>query len=158
MLCGFLVFAGLGSGASAALERRLTAWHIAPGISPITVAVGGIALVALAHLLVLPPLFDLLMPLPDIAKIAISLALIAPLAFCMGMPFPLALSQIAAHRPDLVPWAWGINGCASVLSAILATLLAMSFGFRAVVLIALALYLLAAATFRISSEPPAAGR
>jgi hypothetical protein len=84
------------------------------------------------------------MPLADIAKIAISLALIAPLAFCMGMPFPLALSQIAVHRPGLVPWAWGINGCSSVLSAILATLFAMSFG--TVLLLALGLYLLAAAT------------
>ena len=51
------------------------------------------------------------------------------------------------HRPELVPWAWGVNGCASVLSAILATLLAMSFGFCVVVLIAMALYVLAAATF-----------
>jgi L-cystine uptake protein TcyP (sodium:dicarboxylate symporter family) len=42
-----------------------------------------------------------------------------------------------------VPWAWGINGCASVLSAILATLLAMTFGTRTVVLIAAALYLIA---------------
>ena len=90
------------------------------------------------------------MPLPDIAKIAISLALITPLAFCMGMPFPLALARLAAHMPGLVPWAWAINGCASVLSAILATLFAMSFGFRAVVLLALALYSLAAATFRTS--------
>jgi spermidine synthase len=157
VLCGFLVFAGLGGGAAATLERRLTAWHIAPGISAITVAVGGIALVALAQLLVLPPLFDLLMPLSDIAKFAISLALVAPLAFCMGMPFPLALSRLAAQTPGLVPWAWGINGCASVLSAVLATLLAMSFGFRAVVLIALALYFLAAATFRMSSEPATKG-
>src|SRR5207249_4533944 len=157
VLCGFLVFAGLGSGAAAALERRLTAWQIAPAISPINVAVGGIALVALAYLAVLPPLLDRLMPLADIAKIPISLALIAPLAFCMGMPFPLALSRLAAHRPGLVPWAWGINGCASVLSAILATLCAMSFGFRAVVLIALALYFLAAATFRMSSAAPASG-
>ena len=75
----------------------------------------------------------------------------------MGMPFPLALSRLAVHSPGLVPWAWGINGCASVLSAILATLSAMSFGFRAVVLIALALYLLAAATFRISSAVPGGG-
>ncbi len=157
VLCGFLVFAGLGGGAAAALERRLTAWHVAPTISPITVAVGGIALVASAHLLVLPPLFDLLMPLSDIAKIPIALALIAPLACCMGMPFPLALSRLAAQMPGLVPWAWGVNGCASVLSAILATLFAMSFGFRAVVLIAVALYFLAAATFRMSSEAPAGG-
>jgi MFS-type transporter involved in bile tolerance (Atg22 family) len=44
-----------------------------------------------------------------------------------------------------------------VLGAVLATLLAMSFGFRAVVLIALTLYLLAAATFRFPSEAPAGG-
>ena len=92
------------------------------------------------------------MPLSDIPKILISLALIAPLAFWMGMPFPLALARVAAHTPGLVPWAWGINGCASVLSAILATLLAMSFGFRVIVLAALAFYALAAATFRAAFE------
>ena len=41
--------------------------------------------------------------------------------------------------PDLVPWAWGINGYASVLSAIVAPMLAMTFGTRAVVLMAAAL-------------------
>ena len=74
--------------------------------------------------------------------------LIAPLAFFMGLPFPLALVRVAAAQPGLVPWAWGINGCASVLSAILAILLAMSLGFSAVLLIAIGLYLVAAATLR----------
>jgi len=108
--------------------------------------------VALPYLFILPLLFDRLMPVADFLKIPISLALIAPLAFWMGMPFPLALSHVAARTPTLVPWAWGVNGCASVLSAVLATLLAMSFGFRSVVLAALALYALAAATFHISFE------
>ena len=88
------------------------------------------------------------MPLPGALKIAVSLVLIAPLAFFMGMPFPLALVRVAAARSALVPWAWGINGCASVLSAILAILLAMSLGFSAVLLIAIGLYLVAAATLR----------
>jgi hypothetical protein len=105
-------------------------------------------LVALLYLYVLPPLFALLTSLPDAPKIAIALLLIAPLAFCMGMPFPLALSRVSTWVPDLVPWAWGINGCASVLSAILATLLAMNIGFTCVMLIAIALYLVAAAVFR----------
>ena len=152
VLCAFLVFAGLGSGAAAPLERRLQAWRIAPRITPIILAVAGIALMALPYLFILPPLFDRLMPLSDIPKILISLMLIAPLAFWMGMPFPLALSRVAADMPGLVPWAWGVNGCASVLSAVLATLLAMSLGFRAVLLIALALYALAAVTFRTSFE------
>jgi L-cystine uptake protein TcyP (sodium:dicarboxylate symporter family) len=42
-----------------------------------------------------------------------------------------------------MPWAWGINGCASVLSAILAVLLAIEIGFNGVMLFAAALYLAA---------------
>jgi hypothetical protein len=73
--------------------------------------------------------------------------MMAPLAFCMGMPFPLALSRLKRRMPEAVPWVWGINGCASVVSAVLATLLAMSLGFSAVVIIAIGLYGLAAALF-----------
>ena len=62
----------------------------------------------------------------------------------MGLPFPLALSQLSREAPGLVPWAWGINGCASVIAAVLGTLLAMEFGFTAVVVFALGLYVVAA--------------
>jgi len=40
----------------------------------------------------------------------------------------------------MIPWAWGINGCASVISASLATLLAIHIGFSAVIVVALLLY------------------
>ena len=73
-----------------------------------------------------------------------TILLIAPLAFCMGMPFPLGLSKVAYARPEFIPWAWGINGCASVLSAILATLLSVHFGFNLVIGIALVLYFISA--------------
>jgi hypothetical protein len=43
-----------------------------------------------------------------------------------------------------VPWAWGLNGAASVLGAALATLLAVHLGFRAVVVLAFACYAAAA--------------
>ena len=51
--------------------------------------------------------------------------------------------------PEMQPvsWAWAVNGCASVLSAILATLLAINLGATAVVLLAVLLYLLAALVF-----------
>lgn len=39
-----------------------------------------------------------------------------------------------------MPWAWGINGCASVLSAILASLLAIEIGFNGVMLVAVVLH------------------
>jgi len=63
------------------------------------------------------------------------------------MPFPLALARLKEGEPDLVPWAWAVNGCASVLSAIVATLLAINLGTTAVVLLAVLLYLLAALVF-----------
>jgi SAM-dependent methyltransferase len=142
VLAGFLVFAGLGSGLAAGLERRLRArgW---PGALPL--AVGAIAILSIGYVFGLPVLFARLMALPDAARIALSLALIAPLALFMGMPFPLVLARLKERTPDFVPWAWGINGCASVASAILATLLTIGLGARAVVLTAAALYLLAAA-------------
>jgi hypothetical protein len=141
VLSGFLVFAGLGSASSQRWARRAGRG----GRSPVRLAVAGIVVIAAAYLLLLPPLFARLLELAVGARIGVALALVAPLAFCMGMPFPLGLARLARRAPDFIPWAWGINGFASVISAALATLFAIAFGFTAVVLLALALYLLAAA-------------
>ena len=84
VLCAFLVFAGLGSRASA----RLRAVDGRRWIHPTILAAVVIGAIALGYLAVLPALFDWLLPLPDAARILISIALIAPLAFAMGIPFP----------------------------------------------------------------------
>ncbi len=161
VLSGFLVFAGLGSAAAPALAARLAASRRSGAASipirppgparrgmlrpaPINLAVAAIAILTLLHILILPALIQSLIPLPQPARIALALAVIAPLAFFMGMPFPLALAQVATRMPAIVPWAWGINGCASVLSAVLATLYAIGVGFTAVLATAAALYLAAA--------------
>lgn len=138
VLCAFLIFAGLGSRVSGRYSPtpRQPLW-------PFVL----IILLALAYLVLLPPLFRELMALPDLAKIALSVALIAPLAFAMGMPFPLGLASVAAQAETLLPWAWGINGFASVVAAILATVLAIHLGFNAVVMLALLLYGAAALVF-----------
>ena len=136
VLSGFLIFAGLGSGTSAWLRGRLEPW----GWSPIKLAVAAIAATSLVYALLLPDLLHAGIALPMGLKVVIALLLIAPLAFFMGMPFPLGLSILAQRAPQFIPWAWGINGCASVLSAILATLLAIHFGFQLVIVLAVALY------------------
>ena len=76
------------------------------------------------------------MPLHDAVKVMVSTVLIAPLAFLMGMPFPLGLKRVARHSAGLIPWAWGINGCASVLSAILAVAGSGTWGNTALLLLA----------------------
>jgi hypothetical protein len=144
VLSGFLVFAGLGSAASEPLARWLdkTGWSLA------TLAVGGIAVVSAGYVFLLPVVFKSFIGFADTAKIVVSFVLIAPLAFCMGMPFPLGLMRLADRAPDFIPWAWGINGFASVTSAVLATLLAIEFGFTAVIVLALFVYGVAAAALR----------
>jgi spermidine synthase len=144
VLAGFLLFAGLGSACSAELARRA----LARRRSPLALVVAAIATIALVYLLLLPFLFARCAGLADSLKIAMSLMLIAPLAFFMGMPFPIGLSRVAAGAADFVPWAWGINGFASVVSASLATLLAVELGFTAVIVLALLLYAAAALAFR----------
>ena len=136
VLSGFLVFAGLGSGYSARLEQ----WARPFNRSAIDLAVLGIVALSLIHLLVLPPLLSEAMAYSMPIKSLIAIVSIAPLAFCMGMPFPLGLTRLARQSPEFIPWAWGINGCASVLSALLATLIAIHFGFQIVIVLAIVLY------------------
>jgi hypothetical protein len=69
--------------------------------------------------------------------------LCAPLGLLMGLPFPAGLSLLRATAPELVPWAWGINGCASVISSILTALIALEWGFWAVHGVAGIVYLVA---------------
>ncbi len=152
VLTAFLLFAGIGSGVSSRLAEWMDAWRLergggTPAVSAIQFAAASIIAISLLYILILPNLFEAFLHLSDLPKILISLGLIAPLAFFMGMPFPLGLSRVQVAAPALVPWAWGVNGCASVLSTMLATLIAMRFGFSAVVLLAAVLYAGAAAAF-----------
>ena len=147
VLAGFLVFAGLGSLCSTRIDNRLGG-----GRRTVTAAVVALALIVLAYLWLLPPLFARLLGQPDLIRVAIALGLIAPLAFCMGIPFPLGLRRLDAEAPGFIPWAWGLNGFASVVSAALATLLAIEFGFGVVLLTALACYSFAAVQFGRRAE------
>lgn len=108
-----------------------------------------VAIVALSaiYLVALPPLFRHAVALPDPIKVLLSAVLIAPLAFCMGMPFPRGMAALSMRGAAGVPWAYGVNACASVIGATLATVLAIHLGFSGVIIIAMLLYALAAAVF-----------
>ena len=135
VLTAFLIFAGAGSLYAGQMQSRYNNRLI------IISAVSGISAFCIAYLFLLNPIFASLATASSSMKIVTSVILIAPLAFCMGMPFPAALDILGKHADQYVPWAWGINGCASVISAVLATLLAIHFGFSMVVLTAVILYI-----------------
>jgi len=76
------------------------------------------------------------------AKIILSFIWIAPPAFFMGMPFPLGLKLLSFSNDSQIPWAWGINGVFSVVSAVLATIIAVELGFVWVMVFAIGAYLI----------------
>ncbi len=141
VLASFLVAAGLGSAYAQRYTGSLRAQRVTVYAVILILACGG------AYIALLGPLLQLAGAWPLPARIAISVALIAPLGFAMGIPFPLGLAAVGPGPADLAPWAWGINGCASVISAVLASLLAIHLGFNLVILIACGCYLVAASTF-----------
>jgi SAM-dependent methyltransferase len=126
VLCAFLLGAGCGSRYADAMP--------APYLAPLLIVV-----LVLLYLWLLPLLFAATLAWPVPVRIVLAVGLIGPLAFFMGMPFPDGLSRITQAY---VAWAWAINGCASVVSAVLATLLAMRIGFAGVAVTAAACYLL----------------
>jgi hypothetical protein len=136
VISGFLVFAGLGSQASRhwpAAPRKL---GLAAGLA--------VAALALAYLLGMDGWLSLSRAEPVGVRFAIAVLTVAPLAAAMGHVFPTGLRQVAAARPQLVPWAWAANGFASVVATVSAPLLAMHLGFGAVSLIAVGCYAAAA--------------
>ncbi len=138
VLAAFLLFAGMGSAYSSRFKSAGTR------AAAIKWAVVGIITLGCGYLMLLEPLFNSLAGVSILLKAMISIALIAPLGFCMGIPFPLGLARLNKLAPEIIPWAWGINGCASVISAVLATLLAIHMGFSVVILFALVFYAVAA--------------
>jgi spermidine synthase len=135
ILTSFMVFSGLGSLAAGRLldgERRAATFGIA-----------GILAVGLLLWLGMDPLLACLARFPFWVRVVGAAACAGSLAFFMGMPFPSGLRRVASQVPELAPWAWGVNGCASVVGATLAMVLAVSYGFRVVLLAAFLLYALA---------------
>jgi len=139
-LFAFLVFSGFGS---LYVQHRLKieSSFIIPILLRRSIIL--IGLITVFYIVLLPSISSTIMALPESARIFSAFVITAPLAFVMGMPFPLGLAMLQQTRPHYIPWAWGINGCASVLSAILAVLLAIDTGFNGVMLFAVVLYFIA---------------
>jgi len=147
VVSAFLVASGLGSLASRRLFRQPR--------HAITAAVLGIVALTLVYAFILDNLFPLVASWGTASRFFLAIALAGPLAFLMGFPFPNGLAIVQKKRSALVPWAWGVNGFASVAGPPLGVLVSLSSGFRWVFLVASALYAGAGLVARISQRIPA---
>jgi hypothetical protein len=135
VVSAFLVLSGTGS----LLSRRL----FGSSEKAIGVAVVGICGLGAVYAFVLPTLFAAAAAWPTAARMVVTILLVSPLAFLMGTPFPSGMRRISRARPALVPWAWGINGFASVAAPPMGILLALSIGLTWATLLGGGLYLCA---------------
>ncbi len=138
ILTAILVFAGLGSS----LQHEL------PGNERGRIRFAAVAIVLLAcfSLLGLDPVLDLFIQAGTLVRFLVAIIVLFPLSFFMGWMFPSGLTLLERHSGELIPWAWGINGFASVAASPLALMLSMSLGFTWVIGIAALLYLLTGVT------------
>src|SRR4029434_3666717 len=83
---------------------------------------------------------------PLVLRFLVLLAVIAPLAVVLGMPMALGLGQFEGRNVALLPWAWAINGAGSVIASPLANLVMVEFGYKVLLGLAFALYMMVAAS------------
>jgi SAM-dependent methyltransferase len=142
VLAGLLLVAGLGSWWAARLVAHGYSVKRLAGLAAL-----GVAVISVIYAFGLYPALRTALALPLATRVVVAFAVMLPLAI-MGMLFPLGLRQLGRIRAELLPWAWAINGCASVVATSLATLLAMGAGLTAVLLAASGCYAVAAVAVR----------
>lgn len=131
VLFTLLLFSGLGSWRSSRI--------------PLTKGLVGLLILLILFPALLAPLFNFTLGLPSALRILLTVVALAPLGYLMGAPFPAGIVWLSASgQPErLTPWVWGVNGAASVVAAVLAALLALSFGFSWVLRLGAACYIVA---------------
>ena len=78
-----------------------------------------------------------------------------------GQPRPLHaarardVANLSTHPREYVAWGWAVNGFASVVGAVLATILAITYGFHTVLVVALVICLIALLRLRSLLTKPA---
>jgi spermine/spermidine synthase len=139
----------LGTGMGAAWSRRFkgTTLRRSGAIGVMTVAVLGVAVIVVAA-----PIIDWAIPFSRPVRMLVAVAMLVPLGVALGVPMPTGLRILSARAPEMVAWAWGMNGALSVLGATLAIFIAMNWGFRVTLLTASATYLVGFAALLAATQ------
>ncbi len=140
LITSMLVFSGLGSlTAERTLDR---ARSILPAI------LLGIGAILIGYGFFLDRALVLIGTLPYGLRLLICFLTVAPPAYLMGFPMPTAMTWLARlGKEHMFLWAWGINGCFSVVGAAAVPLIATAFGLSTVLTLGGVAYLVAIPAF-----------
>jgi hypothetical protein len=118
-----LLFSGLGSRYG---SRKI----------PLPMALLALFVLLVLYVFILSPVISATLGYPLHLRLGLSVLLITPLGFLMGVPFPGGLAWIRrqvdgddAVERRWIAWMWAVNGAASVVASILASLVSLSLGF-----------------------------
>jgi MFS family permease len=142
-LMSLLIFSGIGAYLSGRYE------HLRDRVVPILF--GALALLTVFYLFGLTPLTDAVLSASLAVRIIVAFLVTAPLGVCLGTFMPMGISAVAGlteSRREYVAWGWAVNGFASVAGSVLSTILAMTFGFKIVLVLALVIYAIALLALR----------
>jgi predicted membrane-bound spermidine synthase len=145
VIFSILLFSGLGSFFSG----RLSKFNLDQSLKNVCLLISGLLLL---YLFSLPFLLYSCVGLRTLHKAIFVMGSLFPVSFLMGMPMPLGIHWLRNRSPEMIPWAWGVNGSASVLGSIMAILIAINLGFNQALIAAASLYLVAACIVKVSRK------
>jgi MFS family permease len=137
VVLALLLLSGLGS----AFVQRLDPSRLTRALR---LALLGVLVLGALQAWVVPPLLhQWALGLPIAARLALTFLCLSPLGFVMGMPFPLGMRILPARAAGMIPWAWALNGFASVAASLGTILLSRLYGYAQAFTVALAFYAVA---------------
>ncbi len=147
VLFSLLVFTGMGS--------LLSGVGDAPARRKLTSAAVALVILVAAFELGAHRVFGAFLGASLPLRIGLTMMMLAPFGLVLGFFFPLGIRRIEAIDRELVPWAWAINGCSTVVGTVAAVMLAMAYGFDVVAFVALAIYLVGVGALHSLGSPEA---
>ncbi|MCK5287159.1 MAG: hypothetical protein KAJ59_05050 [Thermodesulfovibrionia bacterium] len=132
VLTSILISSGIGSLFSGRHTKRTIAYFL--------LVLGTLIVI---YSLIFPVVSNIIAPHSAPIKISMVFIALIPLGFFMGMPFPTGMKVLGQINERLIPWAWAINGCFSVLAPVLTIMLAMTIGFKTVLWLGALSYVMA---------------
>lgn len=132
VLAALLLSSGIGALFAEAILKRL------PNLRYVAFLLSAFVL---AEFLAVFPWLSSMLGLPFGIRVLIVTVLILPVGVCLGVFMPTGIEAMKRVSPELVPWAWGVNGVFSVLAPLLAVAVSTTFGISALMLCAVPIYL-----------------
>jgi hypothetical protein len=125
VIATLLIFAGIGSSFVSKKD---------PSTKSFTSAVLPLIVFFALYIIFIGPLVSGTMGLNIFYKLPIAAAMNMIPAFFMGMMMPLGIKRLnSLSMSDLVPWCWAVNGSASIIASVGSVILALLYGFKAVI-------------------------